>query len=80
VEVKSKLTVADVEEHTGRMEKLRQYADRHGDGRKLMGAVAGAIIPEGVKPFALRSGFYVLEQAGDTVKIDIPEGFVPREW
>jgi hypothetical protein len=45
-----------------------------------MGAVAGAIIPGGVKSFAAGQGFYVLEQAGDTVKIDVPEGFKPREW
>jgi hypothetical protein len=43
-------------------------------------AVAGAIIGEGVKPFALKHGFYVISQAGDTVKIDVPEGFVPKAW
>ncbi|MDR1950267.1 MAG: hypothetical protein LBQ38_12815 [Spirochaetaceae bacterium] len=80
VEVKAKLTIPDVQEHMARMEKLRSYADEHGDQRKLMGAVAGAIIPEGVKPFAIRNGFYVLEQTGDTVKIDIPGDFIPREW
>jgi hypothetical protein len=45
-----------------------------------MGAVAGAVIPEGAKPFALKHGFYVIEQTGDTVKIDTPEGFAPKEW
>jgi hypothetical protein len=80
VEVKAKWTIPDVQEHISRMEKLRQYAEQHGDGRKLMGAVAGAILPEGVRPFAFKSGFYVLEQAGDTVKLDIPEGFTPKVW
>ena len=80
VEVKTKLSIDDVKEHIGRMEKLRIYADRHGDRRRLMGAVAGAVIPDGVKPFALKSGFYIIEQAGDTVKLDIPEGFNPKEW
>jgi hypothetical protein len=80
VEVKTKLTIPDVQDHISRMEKLRRCADGHGDRRKLMGAVAGAIIAEGVKPFALKNGFYVLEQTGDTVKIDIPPGFSPREW
>ncbi|MDR2403687.1 MAG: hypothetical protein LBD78_06615 [Spirochaetaceae bacterium] len=46
----------------------------------MAGAVAGAIIAEGVKPFAFKNGFYVIEQAGDTVKIAIPEGFIPRKW
>jgi hypothetical protein len=36
--------------------------------------------PLQVKRYALKSGFYVIEQSGDTVKIDIPEGFKPREW
>ncbi|MDR2160197.1 MAG: hypothetical protein LBP23_09055 [Treponema sp.] len=80
IEVKSKLTVEDVQDHLGRMERLRRYADDHGDRRKLMGAVAGAVVSEGVKPFALKNGLYVIEQAGDTVKIDVPEGFKPRKW
>jgi hypothetical protein len=80
VEVKSKLSTENVQEHMGRMEKLRRHADNRGDRRKLIGAVAGAVIPEGVKPFALKKGFYVIEQAGDTVKIEVPEGFKPREW
>ncbi|MDR1618865.1 MAG: hypothetical protein LBS06_07460 [Treponema sp.] len=80
VEVKSKLTIDDIQEHVDRMEKLRRYADGHGDRRRLIGAVAGAIIPAGVKPFALKNGFYVLEQTGDTVCIDVPEGFKPKEW
>jgi hypothetical protein len=80
VEVKSKLTVDDIKEHIDRMGKLRVYADEHRDSRKFLGAVAGAIIPEGVKPFAIKSGFFVIEQAGDTAKIDVPDGFIPREW
>jgi len=28
----------------------------------------------------LEAGFYPLEQSGDTMKIDLPQGFVPREW
>jgi hypothetical protein len=80
VEVKSKLTIADVQEHVERMEKLRRYADNHGDKRRLMGAVAGAVIPDGVKPFAFKNGFYVIEQTGDTVTINAPKNFIPREW
>ncbi|MDR1247979.1 MAG: hypothetical protein LBK63_01635 [Treponema sp.] len=80
VEVKSKLTVDDVVYHVGRMERLRRYADDHGDRRKLLGAVAGAIMSDGVKPFALKNGFYVIEQSGDTVTIATPENFIPKEW
>ncbi|MDR1247782.1 MAG: hypothetical protein LBK63_00620 [Treponema sp.] len=80
VEVKTHLTHNDVREHRQRMEKLRRYADEHGDKRKLLGAVAGGIASEEVKAFAVKSGFFVLEQSGDTVKISVPEDFKPREW
>jgi hypothetical protein len=80
VEVKTTLTDNDIREHLVRMEKLRRYADEHQDKRKLLGAVAGAIASEEVKSFAIKSGFFVLEQSGDTVKINVPEGFKPREW
>jgi hypothetical protein len=80
VEVKAKLTIPEVREHLNRMEKLRRYADEHGDKRRFLGAVAGAIISEGAKPFAIKNGFYVVQQTGDTVKIDVPEGFVPKKW
>ncbi|MDR0719427.1 MAG: hypothetical protein LBF78_07310 [Treponema sp.] len=80
VEVKTNLTVNDVRDHVKRMEKLRFYADEHQDRRKLLGAVAGAIASEGAKAFAIKNGFFVLEQSGDTIKISVPEGFKPREW
>jgi hypothetical protein len=80
VEVKTNLTVNDVRDHIKRMEKLRLYADEHQDRRKLLGAVAGAIASEGAKAFAIKNGFFVLEQSGDTIKIGVPEGFKPREW
>jgi hypothetical protein len=80
VEVKAQPTEEHVREHIQRMEVLRRYADEHGDGRKHIGAIAGAIMNEQVKRYAIKSGFYVIEQSGDTVKIDAPEGFKPREW
>ena len=80
VEVKSKLTVKDVKEHLHRMKKLRRYADERQDRRKFLGAVAAGIIGEGVKTFAIKSGFFVIEQSGDTAVIAVPEGFVPRTW
>jgi hypothetical protein len=33
-----------------------------------------------VRRYVFNAGFYVIEQTGDTVKIDIPQGFTPREW
>jgi hypothetical protein len=80
VEVKTSLTDNDVRDHVRRMEKLRRYADEHGDKRKLLGAVAGAIASDEVKAFAVKNGFFVLEQSGDTIKISVPDDFKPREW
>ncbi|MDR2785859.1 MAG: hypothetical protein LBB83_08100 [Treponema sp.] len=79
VEVKTQANIGDIREHTERMEKLRRYFDLHNDRRKLHGAVAAAIIPGNVREFALKQGFYVIEQSGDNVTIEKPEGS-PRAW
>jgi hypothetical protein len=80
VEVKAQLKIDDVKDHVERMETLRRYADAHQDPRKFYGAVAGAIINDNVREYALKTGFFVASQSGDTMKIDVPEGFKPREW
>jgi hypothetical protein len=80
VEVKSKLLEKHVDAHVKRLEILRRWADKHNDGRKIRGAAAGAIVPHAVRQYALKAGLYVIVQTGDTVKIDIPKGFVPRDW
>ncbi|MDR2661971.1 MAG: hypothetical protein LBC31_03130 [Treponema sp.] len=80
VEVKSKLRKEHVEEHIKRMGVLRAYLDERKDPRKLLGAMAGAIVPVELRNHVLKKGFYVIEQSGDTVKIEAPEGFSPRIW
>ena len=79
-EVKAKPHQADVEHHIKRMELLsHRYAARN-DKRTLLGAVAGAIMSNTVRDYIQKKGFYAIEQSGDTVKINIPEGFKPRKW
>ena len=80
VEVKAKPIQQDVNEHIKRMAVLRRKADARGDTRKFQGAIAGAIMSESIRNFTHKKGFYVIEQTGDTVKINIPKDFVPREW
>jgi hypothetical protein len=80
IEVKARALVKDIDRHLKRMEVPRRWADRHNDKRTFLGAVAGAIMPEEVRKYTLKAGFYVIEQTGDTVCINIPEGFSPREW
>jgi hypothetical protein len=74
VEVKTQANIGDIREHVERMEKLRRYFDLHHDRRKLYGAVAAAIMPDNVLDFALKQGFYVIEQSGDHISIKKPQG------
>jgi len=80
VEVKPKPKEKDVNDHVKRMEILRRHADDKQDKRRYQGAVAGAIITKTVRDYILKKGFYVIEQTGDTVQINIPQGFKAREW
>ena len=80
VEVKATAKVNDVNYLIKKMEILRRTADLKNDKRKYRGAIASAITSTAVRNYSHKKGFYVIEQTGDTVKITIPEGFVPREW
>jgi hypothetical protein len=80
VEVKAKTHLKDIEHHVKRLEILRAYRNKHNDKRKIFGAIAAAIFGTVEKQASLEAGFYVIEQSGDTMKIDVPEGFVPHEW
>ncbi|MCL2878354.1 MAG: hypothetical protein FWF13_06200 [Acidobacteria bacterium] len=80
VEVKSKPSVKDAEHHIKRLEILREARNRLHDKRKIMGAIAGAVFGAKEKDAACQAGLYVIEQSGDTMKIDMPQGFIPREW
>ena len=86
VEVKSKPKVKHIEEHIKRLEILsdhrRKLNERQNviDNRKVEGAIAGAIFDAEVKKATIEAGLYVIEQTGDTMKISVPDGFVPRRW
>jgi hypothetical protein len=79
VEVKTTLTTEDVKDHVERLEKMRKYADLHGDKRTFLGAVAGIVMTSNVKEYALGQGFYVIEPSGETFNITPPSG-KPKEW
>jgi hypothetical protein len=79
VEVKSKPNNKDIKEHIKRLKKLRESRIKD-DGRKIIGAIAGAVFKDNVKEAVRKAGFYVIEQSGDTMKIDMPEDFVPKAW
>ena len=80
VEVKSKPKAGDVAAHEARLERARGYYGRRNDGRRILGAMAGAVFGESQRQEALDAGIYVLVQSGDTMRLDVPEGFEPRAW
>jgi hypothetical protein len=79
VEVKTKLTTGDVKDHIKRLEKMRVYADLHGDKRTFLGAAAGVVMTPNVKEYVLEQGLYLVEPSGETFNITPPNG-QPREW
>lgn len=79
VEVKSKLTQADVDQHLERLAKFKRLMPRYGDVR-AMGAVAGMVVPDEVARYAYRQGLFVLAQSGDGVVILNNDTFQPRGW
>ena len=80
VEVKSKPKVKHIEEHIKRLEILREYRRKINDNRQVEGAIAGAVFGSEEKKATIEAGLYVIEQSGDTMKINVPDGFVPRKW
>jgi len=78
IEVKTKLTHDDVREQIELMEKYRLYGN---EKRRILGAVAGAVVADNVIKFAYGQGLYVIVQSGEAVEIiPPPEGFVAKEW
>ena len=79
IEVKTKLTIERIDKHIERLEEMRKYADLHGDKRIFLGAVAGIVVTDKVRDYALSKGFYFIEYAGDNFFITSPDG-KPKEW
>jgi hypothetical protein len=79
VEVKTKLTVERVNKHIERLEKMRAYANLRGDKRAFLGAVAGVVVTDEARNYALDHGFYLIEPAGQNLTITPPNG-KPKEW
>ena len=80
VEVKVTPRIKHVAEHIKRLEILRDYRRKRKDSRQVEGAIAGAVFGAEEKKATIEAGLYVIEQSGDTMKITVPEGFVPRKW
>jgi len=79
IEVKSKFSIDDVNEHIERMEKFKPLFPEYAD-KKAFGAVAAMVMPEDVARYAYRQGFFVLAQQGESVVILNDDKFTPTAW
>ena len=79
VEVKAKLTMERINGHIERLEKMRRHTDLRGDKRTFLGAIAGVVVPEDVREYALNQGLYLIEPAGENIVITSPND-KPKEW
>ena len=79
IEVKTKLTMERINYHLNRLDEMRKYADLRGDKRTFLGAVAGIVVTDEIRDYALNKGFYFIEYAGETFYITPPKN-KPKEW
>ena len=80
-EVKVKPKIQDIEHHYKRIEILKEHRQKKNEKpKKILGAIAGAVFGLTEKDAALSAGLYVLEQSGDTMKMELPGDFTAREW
>ena len=83
VEIKSRPDQEEnfLERHVRRLEILREHREAIGeDPKRILGAIAGAIFDGAAKKATQKAGFFVMEQSGDTMRMDVPANFKPREW
>ncbi|MDR2490993.1 MAG: hypothetical protein LBD20_06285 [Spirochaetaceae bacterium] len=82
VEVKRWLDNTEkVDEHIKRMALIRQYPPAETKGKRLIGAIAAAVVYPEVREYAEKTGFFVLELTGEDIRLlDPPENFQPKEW
>lgn len=80
VEVKTTLTVEDVNTHIKRLNKLKQFPIRTIMNTTLYGAVAAIKMAEEADKYAYRKGLFVLKQKGELMEIANDDDFAPREW
>lgn len=79
IEVKSKLTQPDVDEHLERLAKFKHFFPRYQDVN-LLGAVAGMVVPSDSARYAYRKGLFVIAPSGDDVVILNDSKFKPKVW
>jgi len=79
IEVKSKLSIDDVNEHLERMQKFKALFPEYAD-KQAFGAMAAMVMPDEAAKYAYRKGFFVIAQQGEAVKILNDAAFKPVAW
>ena len=79
IEVKSKLSQTDVDDHLERLAKFKRLMPRY-QGTIALGAVAAMVIPPDVARYAYRQGLFVMAQSGDHLVILNDPAFSPKAW
>jgi hypothetical protein len=79
VEVKSKLSSEDVDEHLERLGKFKTLFPEFAS-KRLLGAVAAMVIPDDAAAYAGKRGLFVIGQQGDDAVLLNAKGFEPRAW
>jgi hypothetical protein len=63
---------------------VKQLGSQMGGLHNSFGELAEHLVAPGIaqrfKEIALEAGLYVLVQTGDTMQMEIPDDFAPREW
>jgi len=81
VEASRRVCADGVERHISRMGKIREFPPAEAKGKKLLGAIAGAVVDPDARDMAHKNGFFVIELTGDTAALaPRPQDFQPREW
>ena len=79
VEVKSKLTDRDVDDHLERLGEFKILFPEFAS-KRLLGAVAAMVVTDGAVRYAERNGLFIIAQAGDDAVFLNSAGFEPRAW
>jgi hypothetical protein len=79
IEVKSKLTQTDVDEHLERLGKFKRLLPRY-QNLNILGAVAAMVTPSEVARYAYRQGLFVITQSGEDLVILNDSKFQPKIW
>jgi chromosome segregation ATPase len=81
VEVKTSLSIEDVDDHIKRIENYRRCAGSTSGKRKIFGAVASGVNRKGAGEHALKRGLFFITQSGESFKImSPPKGVKLKTW